>query len=80
MAITNGWGDPTTVARILGSDSSLPELRELKRIRDASLVGCQSTERDSAFNSDGPSAEDASQQKVHQKSIGDIKVIRYCRT
>ena len=45
------------VERDLGSGSSLPKLRELKKARYANLVDCQFGERDAAFNSDGTEAK-----------------------
>ena len=46
-----------TVTRDLGSDSSLTRERELKRIKDPSLVNNQSERRNTSFNSHGPGAE-----------------------
>ena len=48
-----------TVACHLGLDSSQPELRELKRIRDVSLVDLQFGETDATFHFDWPSARGA---------------------
>ena len=63
-----GIGAPI-VWRDLGSDSSLPKLVEIERIRDANLVDRQAGEWDAAFDSAGRASKERNiRQKVDGKS------------
>ena len=57
-----------TVACDLGSDSSLPKLREFKRIRGANLADRQHRIRNAAFNSE---TERRGRETAVKKSIGN---------